>query len=239
MRISEAGAENLSRGRRLMSFLALAALACQAQTKEMYLENYHALVAVKDDRDATVATTVELKPAAPPSELWIARYADQQVTQVTAQCDSGAISYTSDDSPGAVVFHLSDGDPACRGAAVHFEYSIHSLDRMIRIPLPVVNARPQPQQRPVLIEVILPPGMIAIGEGFPALAWRGQAHGEARLAAAPSVVVVDARAAGSVSWLNRFMTPAVLSTVAMIGLLLTGSVIWYAQAHSAVRRART
>jgi hypothetical protein len=237
MRISETGAGNPWR-RRLMSVLALGALACQAQTKDVYLEDYHALVVVKDDRDATVATTVGLKPAAPPSELWVARYADQQVTQVTARCESGAISYTSDDLPGAIALHLSQGDPACRGAAVHLEYSIHSLDRMTRIPLLVVNARPQPQQRPVFIEVTLPPGMIAIGEGFPALVWRDETHGEARLAAAPSVVVVDTRMAGSVSWLNRLMTPAALSTAAMLALLLTGSVVWYAQAHSAARRAR-
>ncbi len=225
-----------TRALQLLALVAIAAFACFAQQTAVHLREYHAVVSFSSPGDANVRATMKLEPAVLPQRLLIVYQPGQTVRQLLARQGSTAIQVETTYSPGAMAITVPENVGA-PGADLEIYYSVHADRRLTRVPLPVLNAPPRPQERQVLIEASLAEGMVAIGEGFPALSWRDHQHGEAKLAAVPSVLAIETRAAGGVSWFDVVTTPAALTTSAMCGLLLLGSACWYARAQSASRRS--
>ena len=238
MRKRDAGAKRKCGLLLIILLFVVTVLPCHARGAEVHLADYHALVVFTGDRDATVTATVRLAPDGMPEKVLIARCADQWVAGLAARSSQTPIPFTITDSSGALIINLSRDVGRPPAITLEIRYAVHSRVRLTRVPLPVMNVPPLPQQRPVTIETRLPAGMVAIGEGFPAVTWMDSTHGEIRLPAIPSVLVLDSRMEGSVSLLDRLLTPAALSTAAMLGLLLAGSVLWSTRALWVARRTR-
>lgn len=210
-----------------------------SQTPEAHLDGYRARVSFTSARDATVRATLSVTPHTALKKLLIARYPDQQVAHFTARQSQSPVPFTAEKLAGALVIHVSHDGQGTASSALEIQYSIHAPERLRRVPLPVIDLPPWPQQRPVAVEANLPDGMTVIGDTFPPLTWRDAKHGEVWLAAVPSLLVVETNMAVSASRLDRWLTPAALSTIAMLGLLLAGSILWWARKRSAARQARS
>ncbi len=210
----------------------------RAQAGTSYLAEYHAVVTFASPMEASFVTRVRLEPGRLPDRLLLVHYPGQELSQVSVRNAQSAIPFTTAEVPGAVVLRLVAAEQGSIAGALEVQYSVRSRSRLERVPLPILQEPPRPEQLPVLIEANLSAGMIAVGEGFPTLTWRKPGHGETRLAAVPSLLAVETRMAGSVSWGDRLLTPAALSTAAMFGLLLVGSVAWYARTQSLAGRTK-
>jgi hypothetical protein len=187
------------------------------------LADYQAVVEFVAPDTATVSAAIRVEGvgARTPVRLFLVRQAGQAID---------AISITDlEDHPLVTGVH-EQGDTTVidgiQAAILRVRYRVASHDRLHRVPLPAPNVPPLPQLRPVLINIALPGGHVAIGHGFPAFEWRDPAHGSVRLAAVPSVVVIEIRPGDAVTLADRLVTPDALSTSAMFALLLLGSVFW-------------
>jgi hypothetical protein len=205
--------------------LAVSSAAAQATA---HLSDYHSVVRFAAENRAVVNARIAVQPAL--DRVVISRQNGQQVTEISVRQEGVVITANTIEGVGAWIVKFA------AGTAIDLSYTVTSQVRLTRVPLPVVEVPPLPQQRPVLIEADLIDGTVAVGGSFPALTWHAS-HGEARFAAAPSVLVIEARAAGSISAFDRLTTPTAMSTWAMFVFLFAGSLVWFARTRSARAKA--
>lgn len=213
------------RTRRLaMLWLALAT-AGAAQTTAARLTTYNARVEFHNSSTAEVAIVLKLSGAPRQAlSLLMLRYPEQSIEALKITDEHGQELFASmEEQLQALVLRTS---PSAQ--EVHLVYSVKTEGTLRRIPLAVPNLSPSPQLRAGHISVNLPADNIAVGSGFPALAWHGTT-GTADVAAIPSAVLVDFAPERGVTFVDRLTTPETLSTSAMAALLLIGTGFWIAR----------
>jgi hypothetical protein len=207
--------------------------ASAAQTPPERLAVYDVRAELRDATTAEIAITLRLDGQAPPNlRLLLVRYPEQKIIGFAIRDAQGQpIAATMDEQAQTIAIR---DIRAGAGQEVHLIYMVTDGERLRRIPLAVPSIVPAPatQQRAVRITVVLPPGFVAVGSGFPALAWQGPV-GSTELAAIPSAVLINARPQDGVTLADRWLTRETLSTSAMVVLLLIGTGLWVARNRSA------
>lgn len=189
-----------------------------------HLVDYHAAVTFSSETRAAVAVTLDTAPANSIAKILLARARGTELTDIAVLQLGATIPHTVKQSFGALLIEL----PVLESPApIEIRYVVASNDPLQRVPLPVISVPPLAQQRPVTVEANLPEGIVAIGEGFPALTWKNANHGEARSPAVPSFLILEMKPLGSITWSSHLLTPSGLSTLGMFVLLSAGSLVWY------------
>lgn len=185
------------------------------------LASYDAHIEMRDATTADVTIALRVSGTAQPDlRLFLVRYKEQAIDALHVSAGGGEqLAASLDDRSHTIVVHNPAG-----AQEIQIAYRVSAHDRLRRIPLSTPNLV-LTTQRAAHISVALPPGNIALGSGFPALQWQGTL-GKAAVAAIPSAVFVDFRPQQDVTLLDRLTTREALSTSAMVGALLIGTLVW-------------
>jgi hypothetical protein len=177
--------------------------------------------------DASVEIAMDGAPAA--RHLRVVRYPGQEIAGVSVSDASGqSVRCNVVPGDGSVEFRL-EGPNTPDKFVVH--YMVRSSERVRRVPLMTIDVPPGPGEPVAKIEVVLPDGTTAVGTTFPLMTWKDPTHGVATLTTVPSLVLIDWKPVSDVTFADRWLTTESISSVAMFGMILIGSIVWYSRSR--------
>lgn len=216
--------------------LALLGPACpswSAQETDAPLLNYRCSVVMESSHRMTVSVVVRQGGVTDMDRLTstLVRYDREQIDALQATDEENRpISFTQSTRGRVTTLALSRSS-LVRSPEGETTYTLRyrvqsSSGDLLRIPLPVPDAKAVLGQRAVEIEIQVPPNYVAAGDQFPAFVWTKKQMGRVRLPGVPSFVMARIQEAEEVSWRSRMMTLGHFSDVVIVSLVLLGSVIW-------------
>ena len=192
---------------------------------QQYVARVHFTSASAADISVAVQLKGDIRPSSPACRL--VRYPKETIFSVSVMSGSSEVPVTTVERDGVLEVRPTDKLPN----DYTVRYSVRSNESLRRIPMATIDPPPVSESAAVQVSVELMPGTEAIGGTFPAMTWQDATHGTARLSAVPSLVLLDAKRPEEVTFGDRWLTTTNVSTVAMFGFILLGSIIWYTRSR--------
>lgn len=179
-----------------------------------------------------------------PLEIAIFRYPSQKITGMRVVDSEGRPAFAQTNvTTGAVLLKIAgtDSQNSATSQLSSFNIAFVVLDphgSIVRIPMPVPQAKSPLGTNAVQIRLILPPGSSHVRDSFPSFNWTGLARGDAMLSSVPSIVIAHWKPADSIGAADNLLSATMLTNAGMVVLLATGSLIWWFSSGRAARSAR-
>jgi hypothetical protein len=225
---------SLARAMLLASILVLGGLSSSAQKDSSQLTDFKCNISIQDQHSVRVSAliTVVGDTSSLPTKVAVIRYPTQEIIGLSVMDDQrNAIAPQSAVRDGAMIIRIQRANSQNRidsAFAFIVEYKVEDASgTIVRIPLPVPDARTPFGDTHVQIAVALPQGQVSVGDAFPGLSWQDSAHGSATLANVPSLAMIHWKPAHSIALADTITTPGFLADAGMMTLLVAGSLLWW------------
>lgn len=221
------------RHKRQRSFLVVAGLVLgfvlPGSAQRGRLASYHERVRFESETIVVASVEIALRdvPAAP--NLRVVRYPDQDIRDVSVQ-DSHAKPMPCDVVVGEGSVEIHFEAPSSPGSFI-VHYRVVSSQPIGRVPLMTLGIPPQPGDPAVKVDVVIPDGTRAVGTTFPVMTWNDATHGSADLTTVPTLLLINWKSAADVTFADRWITTESISNVAMFGIILIASLVWYSRSR--------
>ena len=214
--------------------LALNCALAGAQVEGRRLVDFQCRISILDQHSAEVSALMRVDQTGSPSTIrvTVVRYHDQNMTDLRAMDQHrNPLPFAIATEKGAMVLQAHAPEPPDQFNSEFIfivEYTVTApVGEIIRIPLPVPDARTSFGERSGQITVTLPDGEVPVGDTFPTLTWRDTTHASAKLADVPSLAIIHSKPFHSVTLMGKLLTTTTLSDAAMLVLVLAGSSFWW------------